>query len=697
MKDDLLLEDAPFELLPEFDEELAMLAGETGAIASPSSANRNSPAYIRWVQESLNRILGLRLTTDGRMSPQTRSAIRSFQQRQRLAVDGIAGPRTVAGLRAALATPSPSTADRFSPDAVLDRFAFDSDTLQPHHRVRIQEIARRVVASQGTSRPITAVRLVGHTDAAGAEAYNIDLGRRRAEQVRRAVVPAIDALRTGLSATLPIEVKTIGEALPTGRGAAADRRVEVILSVTPRVSPPPTDPRTRWFTILPGGTHGNEAIPLIRGAITFRSMLAAIRTAKQQGHYIYLLAWWLSDNLRLDPADPGSTIQSLFSAASRNGVQVRACLWDQCGKANTREATRISDLANGAAILDNDTLGLGSHHQKVLIVKGDQGLIAFCGGIDINPDRVRTVLPRSDPASFYCGSAGTRGTPMHDVHCRVRGPAAHHLLQVFLQRWYAHPQSRQIDHLKGAPLGLCEPFPAAAGRHYIRIATTSNNIRFGSCARDRSLQNTMISAIRAARRSIYIEDQYLVNMRAAEELRAALPQLQWVRILIPHSSISDLPQAWLRRKNFIDRLMSSPHRGKVRVLFLRDAEGNFGPFTYVHSKTWIIDGEVAIIGSANCNRRGWSHDSEVIAAIVDPKLAGGLQRALWQLHKGRLFRYHPNAGTDTAPGTLFSWDREIDPVEGERLSVCQPTRLPVCPQRISRPVRQRETGARAFA
>ena len=65
-------------------------------------------------------------------------------------------------------------------------------------------------------------------------------------------------------------------------------------------------------------------------------------------------------------------------------------LWDQQGRKNTAEIDHINKLATGAGILDNLTLRwqTGSHHQKVLIVKGSLGLIGFCGGVDINKDRI---------------------------------------------------------------------------------------------------------------------------------------------------------------------------------------------------------------------------------------------------------------------------------------------------------------------
>lgn len=64
--------------------------------------SRNSREYIRWVQNSLNKILRLKLKVDGLMGAQTRSAIRNFQQRKRLLVNGIVDPKTETAIKAAL-------------------------------------------------------------------------------------------------------------------------------------------------------------------------------------------------------------------------------------------------------------------------------------------------------------------------------------------------------------------------------------------------------------------------------------------------------------------------------------------------------------------------------------------------------------------------------------------------------------------
>ncbi len=77
--------------------------------------SRTSLDYIRWVQSSLNRLLGLRLAVDGISGPATRSAVRGFQQKKGLTVDGIVGPRTEAALIAAGAGQPPASAGGVSP------------------------------------------------------------------------------------------------------------------------------------------------------------------------------------------------------------------------------------------------------------------------------------------------------------------------------------------------------------------------------------------------------------------------------------------------------------------------------------------------------------------------------------------------------------------------------------------------------
>jgi outer membrane protein OmpA-like peptidoglycan-associated protein len=119
------------------------------------------------------------------------------------------------------------------PFRILDGFAYDKPGLMPQHGPLVEEIARRVVAT--TPPVVHTVRLVGNADSSGDDAYNLELGRKRAAEVQKALVAAIERLRPGHSRAVQIVVQSLGEAKPiadntTPEGRARNRRVEVFLA-----------------------------------------------------------------------------------------------------------------------------------------------------------------------------------------------------------------------------------------------------------------------------------------------------------------------------------------------------------------------------------------------------------------------------------------------------------------------------------
>jgi len=140
----------------------------------------------------------------------------------------------------------------------------------------------------------------------------------------------------------------------------------------------------------------------------------------------------------------------------------------------------------------------------------------------------------------------------------------------------------------------------------------------------------VLHGIATAREFIYLEDQYLVDMSIGNALKDALPSIKKLVILICSTTSinNELFQAWRRGKEFIDNL--EPFEKKVSVCQLKSQ--------FVHSKTWIFDDKLAIIGSANVNRRGFTHDSEQGAVIFDSNakrrwfFAHDLRMNLWVGH-----------------------------------------------------------------
>lgn len=462
-------------------------------------------------------------------------------------------------------------------------------------------------------------------------------------------------------------------AAPGSLGSAPAREGEGFAAPSHSARVPTSDPATGvvayWSKQLRFGLAGNTVKPLIDGPAAFREIRSAIDTADDRRHFIYLLGWWVDPWVNLD--GHGTSLLDLLSAAGQRGVQVRVLMWDAPlsiypghSKLHDAAVKALNRLPNCHAQQDaGGWVGSPkSHHQKLLVVEGSAGLIALAGGVDVNADRINQLPPPASTfrpdrpdvgwtgASGSSGGGGGSGNPLHDVHVRVAGPTALPLLRAFLRRWWARSGSRDIDVRDPLRGRYDHPVPAPAGRHHVRIGETFDGVlqlpegRVSS--RQVTVQDIWLRSILGARRFIYMEEQYLTSACAAKAIRSVLPRLSHVTILIPPSEITDLPGVWRRRKAFIDAITrGNPHAGKLRVYTRATTPGSCvrdnGPHLYVHAKMAVIDDEVMLIGSANCNNRGWETDSElVVAAFEEPDAGGwttasGLRAALWSHHLGQ--------------------------------------------------------------
>ena len=146
------------------------------------------------------------------------------------------------------------------PLSILRHFGFDQSALVRNpargidHPATIQALARRIVTSQLSNRPIAAVWLEGHTDPRGVSTYNANLGLRRARTVetdlRHAIHQAsLELRRPGIASRVTIRVTSAGADRPladngTDAGRSVNRRVEVRVAYS-GVRPGPRRPVLR--------------------------------------------------------------------------------------------------------------------------------------------------------------------------------------------------------------------------------------------------------------------------------------------------------------------------------------------------------------------------------------------------------------------------------------------------------------------
>jgi len=236
----------------EWEELLNEILNEVDFGEPQGEVTSNNRQRVRWIQQSLNKILRMRLKVDGIMGPKTRSAIRIFQRKYRLRVDGIVGPRTEKALRSAgrLKPSSQSQQVIYPPDTItgaaarLKNFDFNSAALKPFHRTAINRITDKIIQSWRIGKPIFTVKVIGHTDLKGSHQYNQKLGLRRALAVRKELQNTLKRKQRDLYYKVLVLASSKGKTeridfTNTPKGQAQNRRVELFLSTKALLPLPP--------------------------------------------------------------------------------------------------------------------------------------------------------------------------------------------------------------------------------------------------------------------------------------------------------------------------------------------------------------------------------------------------------------------------------------------------------------------------
>jgi len=400
---------------------------------------------------------------------------------------------------------------------------------------------------------------------------------------------------------------------------------------------------------MPDARAGNDVKILLDGQETYREMINALDPSPKKwpdGSFIYMANWIVYDDFNLD-RDPQyhlistakTTLRDVLKRASDKNVMIRALFWDRVfgggsEKQNIEPRDFINGLRNGHAILDGrvintvigDTFNKGSHHQKLLLVNGPDGLIAFAGGVDFHPNR---VFGHNDPLDDNTpGATGTkikrlddRSAPLLDVHVRIRGPAAYDLLDIFLRRYADHPSAagkfvyaphRDYKPVPdaGVTVRVCTTFGDAPIRDDTNVSPSDDTLKLlegpktegnfrelnivkisqKGGGRTRAVQPysfaprgrqsgraQLLYAISGARKFIYFEDQYMVGQEIAEAIRDVVNRYG-VKVLgvIPHQSIStDFDEGrigYFRTDRGLDVLASTRVSRVIQVIYGKNAD-----------------------------------------------------------------------------------------------------------------------------
>ncbi len=259
----------------------------------------------------------------------------------------------------------------------------------------------------------------------------------------------------------------------------------------------------------------------------------------------------------------------------------------------------------------DDQVPLGAcHHQKVVVI---DDRLAFCGGGDISVDRwdtpghleydQRRIMPDQD---YHA--------PRHEVMMMVDGAAAIALGEHFRERW-----RRGTKQVIVAPEGVDgDPWPAHIPAHLVdvRVSIARTTPAWRGEPGVREIQDLTLACIAAAKRVIYLENQYFTSPVITEALARRLAEPDGPEVVLIATGVSpsyfDKFTMDRTRGTMLWRLRASDIYGRFRALHPVTRGGSL---IIVHSKTSVFDDRVIRVGSANINNRSYGFDTEIELAV----------------------------------------------------------------------------------
>lgn len=405
--------------------------------------------------------------------------------------------------------------------------------------------------------------------------------------------------------------------------------------------------RTRLDAGHPGQqawSEGNSVRPLIHGATYFAELYERLE-ATRAGDLVFFADWQGDADERLT-GEPGSEVAAVLGRADERGVDVRGLVWrshwEKLGFTAGENRRLGKDLQDrGAeALLDMRVRTGGSHHQKFVVIRHRDDAardIAYVGGIDLCHSRRDDAEHRGDRQALKMAKEYGDRPPWHDIQVAITGPAVHDVETVFRERWEdptrlsRNPVYQLQDRLlsmdvRPDPLPSQTPPPPAVkdGAHVVQLLRTYPNLRHGrdypfARGGERSVARGYTKALKRARTLVYVEDQYLWGHHVGNVFTEALrsqPGLRVIAVVPLHpdldGAVSRRAQLLGRRRSMVEMMTAAP--GRVAVYGI---ENHSGTPIYVHAKSCNVDDTWVTIGSDNFNRRSWTHDSELSAAILD--------------------------------------------------------------------------------
>jgi phospholipase D1/2 len=374
--------------------------------------------------------------------------------------------------------------------------------------------------------------------------------------------------------------------------------------------------------LVPGKTcwrlaHASRVSFLIDAAAYFSAFKAAALRARRS---IIIIGWDIDSRVRLEPDRDdvpapdrlGDFLDHLL--VNRPGLHVHILAWDfpliYAGDRELFTGYRLGLMTNRRLRYCLDSVHpLGaSHHQKIVVI---DDALAFVGGIDFAARRWDTPRHQLDDPRRI-DTSGRRYPPFHDMQIALDGDAAAAMGELARERWH-RATGKKITRVRNA--GEAWPEGVNVDMSDVGVAIARTDPGVDSVVLTREVEALYLAAISAARRYIYIENQYLTAGAVGEALRESLEREDGPEIVIvlPQESWDWLEQAAMdtRRTALTRRLRQADTHDRLRVFCPLVS----GVSIHVHAKVMIFDDRFIRVGSANLANRSMGLDTECDVAI----------------------------------------------------------------------------------
>ena len=339
-------------------------------------------------------------------------------------------------------------------------------------------------------------------------------------------------------------------------------------------------------------TTGNQVLLLQDGPATYQAMFAAIAAARD---HINLETYILDDD------EVGQRFAQALMAKQAQGVQVNL-LRDSAGTFGTPAAFFERLAASGVQLHEfNPVNPLAARddwrwnrrdHRKLLIVDGHT---AFLGGINISSVYSGGSFQRVSKARDNAAAS----LAWRDTDLQLQGPVVAELQKLFIDAW---------QQQKGPPLAERRYFPPpqVAGRQVVRAIGSSPEEPFSL------IYATLLSAIGSAETSVHITNAYFApDPQLLAALETAAQRGVDVTLILPSQTDS-----WLvfhaGRRHYARLLKAG-----VKIFERRGV--------ILHSKTALVDGVWATVGSTNLDWRSFLHNHELNAVVLGAEFGRQVQ------------------------------------------------------------------------